>query len=568
MELLSEADLAQYNQERSSVSIHLHFEESDPLFTPEILRSLTSSEQSKPTLQVSVGPLSDTQDILSRVAEGLSQLTKGTPNEIVASALSLWQHLGSKSHRVELKSKRLFSSYRLSSSDSIFCTRRSFLVRTVLHLTSKKGTQLGSLSMQHSSPSSALTASTLRLPSSLSTPRELVEIVHRASEHDLEGISGYYGAFLPREERWLELDSSLAKNRVLEGDFLEIKIEPHSMPVLYCDLVAEKEFLEQQALQPVEEEGESQEDVHCERVVPIVTLTVEVDFTIPLVDIIFSQLLGSLTCNRRDVLEVRISEAGSCEDPSVPRQGRLLRLSESLALQGVQPGEHVLHIFRLEEGRAGGEHVQDDTNIWEPGNKNDLVLEKLSGGKEIVIAGTLNRLVEYLTNKIVEDADFLNAFFYTYPMFTSEDVLFKKFVQRFHVPMPVDVDHQEFLAKTKRPTQVKVANAIRHWIERCGHTFDDDLTQSIQLFVTNHLETEDVPQLAALVRSALTKVQTGVRLQEMRARQISVARPKFKSDVTGLKFVDFDDEEIARQLCLTAQNVFCGIGVSRALLCR
>jgi hypothetical protein len=42
MELLSEADLAQYNQERSSVSIHLHFEESDPLFTPEILRSLTS----------------------------------------------------------------------------------------------------------------------------------------------------------------------------------------------------------------------------------------------------------------------------------------------------------------------------------------------------------------------------------------------------------------------------------------------------------------------------------------------------------------------------------------------
>ena len=92
MELLSEADLAQYNQERSSVSIHLHFEESDPLFTPEILRSLTSSEQSKPTLQVSVGPLSDTQDILSRVAEGLSQLTKGTPNEIVASALSLWLH--------------------------------------------------------------------------------------------------------------------------------------------------------------------------------------------------------------------------------------------------------------------------------------------------------------------------------------------------------------------------------------------------------------------------------------------------------------------------------------------
>jgi len=597
---------------RPQISILLSFDEDDPVFTPKILNTIKLDEDTgKRIIQVEISHHTTVLQLLEEIVERLDpEILEKFSLQSIISELCLFQRVEDRSanqspefRHIPLKQSRIVSSYGITEGEIITCSRCKFTIQTILRLTSISSESMKS-SMFYLQPtiqtSSHSRVSTVTLSNSLVTPKELISKL--ISQTEQQEIENYYGVYLPREERWLDSAVSFLKNNVKSRDMLDIKIKPERMRVVYSDLA-----------------DKSSAEFNKE-----ILFTIDVDYTIPILEIVFSQLLGTLNCNRRDLMEVRlVEESLSCPDDSrkmslthqhekdepdgvsmmdsenenkkdnedgvkstllldpndsqhlpksidIPenssfephkRYGKLLKIEESLAMQGIHPGDYKLYIFRLELGNTISESNEDvDINIWESAGQNDIIMESRNN-KTIVTAGTLNKLVEYLTTNARSDQNFMTTFLLTYPMFSSSEMIFKKFMQRFQVPKPVDLDQTEFVNTRQLPIRLRVVSAMKHWVEHCGSTFDEDLLNSIQMFISNCVDQEGLPQVAAILRTAIKKVTTGITITK--AKQAPISGPPTihysNKDSISLKFTDFDDEEIAKQLTLIAHKLFCSV---------
>jgi hypothetical protein len=116
--------------------------------------------------------------------------------------------------------------------------------------------------------------------------------------------------------------------------------------------------------------------------------------------------------------------------------------------------------------------VDDEVDVWAEPKEGTLVYDMNAaveeGGLRPVRAGTLNRLVEKLTDEVMPDLNFLPTFLLTYRSFTTPKKLLEKLKQRFSVPIEVaaqrNISEEQLRDRVVKPIQLRVVSVIKVWI--------------------------------------------------------------------------------------------------------
>ncbi len=117
---------------------------------------------------------------------------------------------------------------------------------------------------------------------------------------------------------------------------------------------------------------------------------------------------------------------------------------------------------------------EEDIDIWEEkeDSRSNIIRGKDAGNKAFIRAANLNKLVQVLTLEKT-DAVYLRTFFYTYQSFTSPEVLLKKLMQKYNVPIPRgQVVDDKFKNEVLEPVQTRVCRVLKFWIEQCPWDFN------------------------------------------------------------------------------------------------
>ncbi|WVR07351.1 hypothetical protein IAU60_004392 [Kwoniella sp. DSM 27419] len=95
----------------------------------------------------------------------------------------------------------------------------------------------------------------------------------------------------------------------------------------------------------------------------------------------------------------------------------------------------------------------------------EIIFDEKGGVK----AGTLKALVIRLTQHSSTDTPFFQAFLLTFRSFTNAHELFEHLVERYNIAEPVNLTAEqshEWRVKKQAPIRLRVANALRTWLER------------------------------------------------------------------------------------------------------
>jgi len=199
--------------------------------------------------------------------------------------------------------------------------------------------------------------------------------------------------------------------------------------------------------------------------------------------------------------------------------------------------------------------IQADINIWEEVNDSTTLL--FDEDKNTLRAGTLNKLVEKMTSQNAPDLEFMKAFLMTYPSFTTPQILLRKLLERYHVPispMENNAEFESFRKTVVRPIQLRVCSVLKHWMETHWQDFDHELTQEIVAFADS-LPPES-STLANQIRHAILNRTCGMKTRSKTTigfgKQFPETIKKINKKETGTPFniFDFDELEVARQLTL------------------
>ena len=118
-----------------------------------------------------------------------------------------------------------------------------------------------------------------------------------------------------------------------------------------------------------------------------------------------------------------------------------------------------------------GKPMPKEGNIWN--EKGSVVLNSV-GGKEVVIAGTLNQLLTHFTSakasttmiggtSAMAGSDFSSTFMITFQTFTTPEIFFDKMRERYQVPDCPEflfMDEQEYEREYKKPIKIRVCNIL------------------------------------------------------------------------------------------------------------
>ena len=151
-----------------------------------------------------------------------------------------------------------------------------------------------------------------------------------------------------------------------------------------------------------------------------------------------------------------------------------LDLEKSLAAQGIEKGGTIILKTEPKEQMKAAEptflDIANETNIWQEPNEPSTAAYDAENNNRIK-AGTLNKLVEYLTE--TSDFEYQGSFLLSYRSFTTPDMLFKKLTERYNCP-------KDF--PNTRVIQLRVLNILKHWMEKSYGDLSHDLTEKITAF--------------------------------------------------------------------------------------
>ncbi|KNC52088.1 uncharacterized protein AMSG_00916 [Thecamonas trahens ATCC 50062] len=119
------------------------------------------------------------------------------------------------------------------------------------------------------------------------------------------------------------------------------------------------------------------------------------------------------------------------------------------------------------------EPSRSDRVVWdEPDSPDNLVVEIDANNHEIVVAGTLAKLVERLTYHRYPDPMYLSAFLLTYRSFTTPPQLLDLLEQRFNATPPAGASGEELMKfrKTREIQRIRVLLVFKQWV---ANHFDD-----------------------------------------------------------------------------------------------
>ncbi|XP_065178770.1 uncharacterized protein LOC135809364 [Sycon ciliatum] len=204
----------------------------------------------------------------------------------------------------------------------------------------------------------------------------------------------------------------------------------------------------------------------------------------------------------------------------------------------------------------------DDRPFWdEPPDSDDNIRFQKENGRDVVTAGTFNKLVERLTHSDMSDLDFAHTFMATYQNFTKPEKLFSKLLERYSAVRSDSMTFKEFSA-FRTNIQVRTINAIRMWLDTAGDDFvnNDSLLQRI-LDYTDDVVMVDWGKFAGGMRTRINELRKGQTKKNRKATSLDPPpRPILPSNVgTKVSLFAFEPEEIARQMSLIDFKIYSTI---------
>ncbi|WVQ99820.1 hypothetical protein IAU59_006963 [Kwoniella sp. CBS 9459] len=175
-----------------------------------------------------------------------------------------------------------------------------------------------------------------------------------------------------------------------------------------------------------------------------------------------------------------------------------------------------------------------------------------------VKAGSLKALVVRLTQHSSTDTPFFQAFLLTFRSFTNAHELFDHLVERYNISQPEGLNFeqsQEWRVKKQAPIRLRVANALRTWLERhyIEHT-DHEVLDRIEEFANTTLLANGSELMSKQLLTLVGKRRQGEPEQTRGSASGSLLSPPapLLPRVAGrqLRLTDVAPLEIARQLTI------------------
>jgi len=114
------------------------------------------------------------------------------------------------------------------------------------------------------------------------------------------------------------------------------------------------------------------------------------------------------------------------------------------------------------------EELQEKLKKDQEDLKNIIKWKKNEKNEDEVELASIKKLVEELTSHERYDQHFLQQFMLTFRSFTNKDELFSSLEERFNIPPPTNVTHEEF-ALFKRDIldkiRLRVTQSVKYWLE-------------------------------------------------------------------------------------------------------
>nr|XP_018261262.1 uncharacterized protein I303_05698 [Kwoniella dejecticola CBS 10117]OBR83420.1 hypothetical protein I303_05698 [Kwoniella dejecticola CBS 10117] len=175
-----------------------------------------------------------------------------------------------------------------------------------------------------------------------------------------------------------------------------------------------------------------------------------------------------------------------------------------------------------------------------------------------VKAGSLRALVVRLTQHSSTDTPFFQAFLLTFRSFTNAHELFGHLVERYNISQPDGLNleqAQEWKVKKQAPIRLRVANALRTWLERHYiEQTDHEVLDRIEEFANTTLLANGSELMSKQLLTLVGKRRQGEPEQTRGSASGSLLSPPapLLPRVTGrqLRLTDVSPLEIARQLTI------------------
>lgn len=108
-------------------------------------------------------------------------------------------------------------------------------------------------------------------------------------------------------------------------------------------------------------------------------------------------------------------------------------------------------------------------------SKEGLVFEK-EDGKDIIVAGTIEKLVSILADSGLQNFDYIKTFLYSYRSIIGPMKLITMLIERFEFPLPENAtpEEEEIHKKYSVPMKLRVINVLKKWLTNHFYDFQDE----------------------------------------------------------------------------------------------
>eukprot|EP00457_Paulinella_chromatophora_P003248 gb/GEZN01003254.1/.p1 GENE.gb/GEZN01003254.1/~~gb/GEZN01003254.1/.p1 ORF type:complete len:649 (+),score=89.33 gb/GEZN01003254.1/:22-1968(+) len=243
------------------------------------------------------------------------------------------------------------------------------------------------------------------------------------------------------------------------------------------------------------------------------------------------------------------------------------QLRESLPLRlntaGLEEDEGLIHSHAFQNKVSQYEFDEDD----DPSNI-------IMNGSAIK-CGTLNKLIERVTDEKHTDLETRTVFLLTYHSFTHPLQVLSKLESRYKVPVPPNLTPTEierFKANKVEKIQIRVCSVIKNWLDahwEADWAENEELRAGLRTLIQCMLNTSvssATKLLATRLEKTLEKNQT-TQGDKKFTRTSNFPKPLIANDVSFFSFERTNEEEFARQLTLKDWERFHAIKPRECLNC-
>ncbi|KAL0487720.1 RasGEF [Acrasis kona] len=215
---------------------------------------------------------------------------------------------------------------------------------------------------------------------------------------------------------------------------------------------------------------------------------------------------------------------------------------------------------KLDPVDPSGFYAVDYKTIQYAEDPEDNIERVEEGGKLVINASTLNKLIEEMTSHTTYDPHFLHTFILTYRSFTNSKELLDKLIQRFNIPPETDCTPEsfaEFKSDKLDKIRLRVISAIKYWLENF-YVFDFGSDKEMISKVENFIDLaqkSNAQALSTMLTRTLQNVTTkdsgsGVVQGRLKCPPIMTIKRGVFNKNKKFSVLHYPLQEVARQMTL------------------